>query len=113
MILKKLQNTTGNISCTADNNKRFKSFSVGQLKLLLAGLVCSLDKSAFKLITRTFGKNTDLTWKGIFPYEYLDSFNRFEETSLQPVESFYSKLNDESVSEQEEHDGAGVAHLRL
>ena len=58
-----------------------------------------LYKSAFKL-TRTFGKNTDLlTQKGIFPYEYLDSFDKFEETSLPPIESFYPKLNDESVSE--------------
>ena len=64
----------------------------------LAGFVGSLDKSTVKLTTRTFGKNTDLlTRKGTLPYEYLDSF----ESSLPPIESFYSKLNDENVSEKD------------
>ena len=104
-----MQITSENISFIADNNKRFKSFSVGQLKILdsfqfiassLAGLVGYLDESAFKLTTRAFGKNTDLlTRKGIFPYKYLDSFERFKETS---IELFYLKLNDESVSEKDD-----------
>ena len=55
----------------------------------LAGLVGSIDKSAFKSKTKSFGKTTNLlTRKGIFPHEYLDSFDRFEETSLPPIESF-------------------------
>ena len=30
--------------------------------------------------------------KGIYPYEYMGSWDRFEETTLPPVSSFYSKL---------------------
>ena len=33
------------------------------------------------------------TRKGIFPYEYVSSWDRFEETQLPPIEAFYSKLS--------------------
>ena len=36
--------------------------------------------------------------KGIYPYEYMDSWDRFEETSLPPATSFYSKLSMSRVS---------------
>ena len=39
-----------------------------------------------------------LTRKGIYPYEYMSSWDRFEETQLPPVEAFYSKLNMSSIS---------------
>ena len=39
--------------------------------------------------------------KGIYPYEYMDSWDRFEETTLPPVSSFYSKLNMSGVSNQD------------
>ncbi|XP_072400684.1 uncharacterized protein [Diabrotica undecimpunctata] len=35
-----------------------------------------------------------LTKKGIMPYDYIDSFKKFCETSLPPIESFYNKLED-------------------
>ena len=34
-----------------------------------------------------------LTRKGVYPYEYVSSWDRFEETQLPPIEDFYSKLN--------------------
>ena len=39
--------------------------------------------------------------KGIYPYEYIDSWDRFEEKTLLPVRSFYSKLNMFGVSDQD------------
>ena len=39
--------------------------------------------------------------KGIYPYEYMDSWDRFEETSLPPSSSFYSKLNMSGVSDKD------------
>ena len=39
-----------------------------------------------------------LTRKGIYRYEYMSSWDRFEETQLPPIESFYSKLNMSSIS---------------
>ena len=31
--------------------------------------------------------------KGVYPYEYMDSWERFNETSLPDKKAFYSKLN--------------------
>ena len=39
--------------------------------------------------------------KGVYPYEYLDSFDRFEEVGLPPIESFYSKLTLSGVSKND------------
>ena len=36
--------------------------------------------------------------KGIYPYEYLDSWERFDEISLPDKEAFYSSLNMESIT---------------
>ena len=35
--------------------------------------------------------------KGVYPYEYMDSWNRFNETSLPDKRDFYSRLNMENV----------------
>ena len=39
-----------------------------------------------------------LTRKGIYPHEYLSSWDHIEETQLPPIEAFYSKLNMSSIS---------------
>ena len=36
--------------------------------------------------------------KGIYPYEYMSEWYKFEETKLPPKEAFYSKLNMSGVS---------------
>ena len=37
--------------------------------------------------------------KGIYPYEYMDDWDRFSETALPPKGAFYSKLNISGVSD--------------
>ena len=44
-----------------------------------------------------------LIWKGIYPYEYMDGWDKFKETVLPPKEAFYSKLNMSGVSDQDYH----------
>ena len=39
--------------------------------------------------------------KGVCPYEYMDGWKRFEETSLPPEDAFYSRLNMKSISDQD------------
>ena len=36
--------------------------------------------------------------KGIYPYEYIDSWERFDEASLPDKEAFYSSLNMEGIT---------------
>ena len=46
-----------------------------------------------------FGVAIQATYqKGIYPYEYVSSWDRFEEMQLPAIEAFYSKLNMSSIS---------------
>ena len=42
-----------------------------------------------------------LLQKGVYPYEYMDSFDRFQETELPPIEKSHSSLTDESISKKD------------
>ena len=42
-----------------------------------------------------------LTRKGVYPYEYMSSWDKFEETQLPPIEAFYSNLNMTNVSKDD------------
>ena len=42
-----------------------------------------------------------LTRKGVYPYEYMDSLEKLEETKLPPKEAFYSRLNDGGISDED------------
>ena len=39
--------------------------------------------------------------KGVYPYEYMDSFERFHETALPPKEAFFSSLKGEGISDED------------
>ena len=64
-------------------------------------LVDNLPKDAFNNIKRYYAndKLSLLTRKGVYPYEYMNS-ERLKETQLPPKEAFYSKLNDEGISDE-------------
>ena len=49
-----------------------------------------------------------LTRKGVYPCEYINSWDRFEETQLPPVSAFYSNLNMSSISEKDYQHTQGV-----
>ena len=39
--------------------------------------------------------------KSVYPYEYMDGWKKFEETSLPPKDAFYSKLNMKGIIDQD------------
>ena len=39
--------------------------------------------------------------KGVYPYEYMDSWERFNETSLPPKKDFYSELTLEDITDKD------------
>ena len=59
---------------------------------------CNDDLNKFVLFLR----------KGVYPYEYTDSWERFNETSLQPKKDFYSELIWEDISEKDSNHGQKV-----
>ena len=53
--------------------------------------LCNKDLNKFALLLR----------KGVYPYEYMDSWKRFKEESLPDKESFYSELNKEGITDED------------
>ena len=39
--------------------------------------------------------------RGVYPYAYMDSFDRFEETELPPQDAFFNKLSGSPCSDSE------------
>ena len=39
--------------------------------------------------------------KDVYPYEYMDSWEKFDETTIPPKEAFYSTLNLEGISDED------------
>ena len=66
-------------------------------------LVNNLPKDDFNNVKRyyTGDKLSSLTRKGVYPYEYMNSLERLKETKLPPKEGFYSRLNDEGISDED------------
>ena len=62
----------------------------------LEKLVKNLSDNDFKYLTQEFGsKNLELLkQKDAYPYEYMDSFKRFNEEKLPDKECFYSSVKD-------------------
>ena len=44
--------------------------------------------------------------KGVYPYEYMDSWEKFNGTPILDKEAFYSKLNNEGITDK------GNAHYK-
>ena len=67
----------------------------------LRSLVDNLDE--FPVLSKYFeGRQFELLRrKGEYPYEYMDSLSKLEETQLPPIDRFYSHLTDEGISEEE------------
>ena len=52
---------------------------------------CNGDLNKFVLLLR----------KGVYPYEHMDSWEKFDENTLPPMETFYSNLNLEDISDED------------
>ena len=138
LFVKHLGYNEGDISCIANNEEKYISFSkqitVGTYKksavdddgdiysldkpithtirfiesfrfmgTSLSKLVNNLPETAFQSVGKYYTKDKlDLIKrKGVYPYEYMDSIERFKETGLPPKESFYSSLSDEHISDED------------
>ncbi|XP_076248049.1 uncharacterized protein LOC143187709 [Calliopsis andreniformis] len=52
----------------------------------------------------------ELCFFGVFPYEYIDCFEKLEDSCLPSLESFYSSLTDEIVSESDYAHAENIWH---
>ena len=54
------------------------------------------------------GKRALLLRKGVYPYEYIDDWQRFNESCLPPKDAFYSTLTDSHISVEDCKHGQAV-----
>ncbi|GBN67380.1 hypothetical protein AVEN_149573-1 [Araneus ventricosus] len=99
------------IQCIPQNTEKFISFSFGSLRFIdsfqflntsLEKLVKNLKPEQLRLCNNFFKANAELiTRKGCYPYDYFDSFSKFNETSLPPKSAFFNSLTNEAVSDKD------------
>ena len=109
---KKGKDTQMNINAIPNNMEKYMAFMLGNHLMFLDSfqfmssslekLVSNLPRQSFKYTSQVFeGKELDLmVRKGVYPYDYMDSFDKFNE-KLPPKEEFYSILNDEHISDED------------
>ena len=130
LFIKQLSSLKGELNCIPSTEEKYISFSkkikvdeykskrtgemvslnfeirfIDSFKFLqtsLANLVGNLQPEDFKNTKEIFKDNVDLlTRKGVYPYDYVSSIEKLSETQLPPKEEFYSKLNDEEISDDD------------
>jgi hypothetical protein len=104
------------LKCIAQNTERYVSFSLGWLRFLdsfqflpasLENLVDNLAQDGVQAFSHLVSETDDsneaqlLLRKGVYPYEYMDSFEKFDETELPPREQFYSSVKKEHISAED------------
>ena len=87
-------------------NKTFKIVFKDSLKFMsssLGALVNNLPKDAFKNLLKYFTPEQAeiLKQKGFYPYEYMNTEEKFNDTKLPPREAFYSKLSGKGITEKD------------
>ena len=130
LFIKQLSGLPGELNCIPSTEEKYISFSkkikvdeyrskrtgemvylnfeirfIDSFKFLqasLADLVGNLQPDDFHNTKVIFKDNVDLlTRKGVYPYDYIGSLEKLTETQLPPKEQFYSKLNDEDISDED------------
>ena len=82
----------------------------------LDALSKNLSKDQCKNISKHYtGTQLDLLLrKGAYPYDYVDTIDRLNETELPPRSAFYSRLNDSDISDEDyNHATDGVERIRI
>ena len=58
--------------------------------------------SIYQFCNEDINKFVSLLRKGVYPYEYMDSWERFDETSLPNKKAFYSKLFLKDITDEDD-----------
>ena len=92
------------INVIPNNVEKYMAFMIRNLIFIdsfqfmsqsLSDLANNLPKDGFYHTKKEFGtENLELiTRNSVYPYDYMDDFNKFKEEGLPSIEIFYSKLS--------------------
>ena len=109
---KKGEETQMNINAISNNMEKYMAFMLGNhltfidsfqfMSSSLDKLVSNLPKESLKYTSQQFkGEQFNLmTRKGVYPYDYMDNFDKFSE-KLPQKEDFFSIMNNEHISNKD------------
>ena len=93
-LIDNLRSMIDSLSCHLDNlseiNKKISLIELNE-KFPNTYQFCDRDTNKFSLLLR----------KGVYLYEYMDSWENFNQTELPDKESFYSKLDKEGITDED------------
>ena len=101
------------INAIPNNMEKYMAFMLGNhlnfinsfqfMNSSLDKLVSNLPMEAFKYTSEEFmGKKLSLmSQKGVYPYDFMDSFEKFDQMKLPTREQFYNILNDQHITNGE------------
>ena len=111
LIFKDLSKFNCNVSVIPNGLEKCMSFSLGKNIVFIDSILfmnSSLDKlvknlNDFKYLSSVFsGEQLELVkQKGIYPYEYMNSFKRFKEDCLPDKDCFFNSFKDCCVTDEE------------
>ena len=102
-----------NINTIPNNMEKYMAFMLGNhltfidsfqfMSSRLDKLVSNLPKDNLIYTSQVFkGKRLNLmSQKGVYPYDFMDSFEKFDQTELSAKEHFYSILSDQDITDDE------------
>ena len=102
-----------NINAIPNNMEKYMAFMLGNhltfidsfqfMSSSLDRLVSNLPKDDLIYTSKVFkGKRLNLmSQKGVYPYDFMDSFEKFNRTELPTKDQFYSILNDQHITDDE------------
>ena len=102
-----------NINCIPNNMEKYMAFMLGNhlvfldsfqfMSSSLDNLIKNLPDEAFKYTKQEFKKEQFnlMKQKGIYPYDYMDSFIKFNDTQLPNKKDFFSILNNEHITHEQ------------
>jgi len=106
-IMQEIHKISENVTCIPNTMDKYISFStehivfkdsVQFLLSSLESLVGNLPKQEFKCLREQFNNDEYLvdllTRKGDFPYDYMNSVDKFKDTKIPELQDWYSKLDD-------------------
>ena len=111
LIIQAIKGQHGKVSVVANNMEKYVTFSIDRLKFVdsyqmmmtsLSELADNLNDGDFLELSTVFPDPKDfqlLRKKGTFPYDWFSSLEKLEVSELPSQDDFYSKLNDEELSD--------------
>ena len=124
-IMQQIGNFGLPINVIPNNMEKYMAFMVGKHLVFLDSfqyMASSLDAlasnlSSYPFVSQEFNPDMStsnelmvklVTQKGVYPYDYMDSFSRFDETQLPAIEDFYSTVYETGITQEQYKHAASV-----